>query len=186
MKTVLVDMDNTIANHNERLFYDMKKHLPDDFDFSTIDTTPDGSNPKWIESIMDSIRLKPGWWESLEPIQKNLDFVYRLSEKNRIVIATKGPKSKPLAWAEKLLWCQRNLIFEFDIAVTTDKSFIAGDLLFDDAVSSVCGWIDRNKDGHVVFCGSNIKDRRLCGYTNKITDFNSKELFLYMRTLGFL
>jgi hypothetical protein len=98
---------------------------------------------------MDLIKSQPGWWRKLPKFQLGWD-VYELAAGMDfdIHILTKGPRTKPRAWMEKVQCVQDHfgLAVNIDI-VGKDKSARYGHFLVDDYPPYVDQWLSRRPRG---------------------------------------
>ena len=67
------------------------------------------------------------------------------------MILSKGPRSNPDAWAEKIVWCRRNMPDDdYGITLTDDKGLVYGKVLVDDWPKYVGRWLTWRRRGLVV------------------------------------
>jgi hypothetical protein len=104
-----------------------------------------------LKNRYDAIASQPGWWSGLKPLEAGMA-VYRkaLELGFDCQILTKGPRSQPRAWAEKVEWCQRHLGPEIDVHVVTDKGLVYGVALYDDHPPYIEAWLRHRRRGLVV------------------------------------
>lgn len=151
----LFDMDGSLVDYHRRLIDDMWSLASEEERQSlewakvksgelSLYAWEEGS--PYIKRRMDLIKTQPGWWRNLPAIRmgfealricKNLGF--------KVEILTKGPRSKPQAWAEKVEWCQERGLY--DHHVVTDKTKYAGALLYDDYPPYLLGWLEAHPQG---------------------------------------
>lgn len=151
-KIALFDMDNTLFDYSGTLRADMRKLMsPAEEEAADL---YDESKP-YLRARMDLIKSVPGWWRNLPPLTLGWDVldVFRGNYNNdfKIKILTKGPNSKPLAWAEKA-----QCIFDHfghtirpDI-VGEDKMGQYGHVLVEDYPPYILGWLKWRPRGLVI------------------------------------
>lgn len=96
----LFDMDGTLFDYDGQLREDLATLM------SPNETMPedifDESIP-WLKARMHLIKSQPGWWRELPKLQLGWDVYHVAVELGFCIdILTKGPRSKPQAWAEKV------------------------------------------------------------------------------------
>ena len=145
----LFDMDGTLFDYDGQLRTDLaalmspNEEMPDDiFDESL----------PWIKARMHLIKSQPGWWRNLPRFQLGWD-VYEVAINLGfcIDILTKGPRSKPQAWAEKVE-CIMNHFGEDvvpNIVGKTKKRYY-GAFLCDDYPPYVEDWLEHRPRGLVI------------------------------------
>jgi 5'(3')-deoxyribonucleotidase len=152
-KIILFDMDNTLVNYESQLLYDYQMLLSPE--------EKEKFNPKdifWLDSndyphIKNRIRLiksVPGWWENLPKNKIGFKILEMALEIGfNVHILTKGPYSNPTAWAEKLKWCRKNLVYaKAKVTITeSDKSLVYGRILVDDYVPFMKSWLEHRPRG---------------------------------------
>lgn len=140
-KIALIDLDNTVADHESQLQKDLHAvlgtHLP------TV--------PKQVrEEVGYLIKNKPGWWLNLKPLDYGLSIVETLRQIGfRLTICSKGPSRSVNAWTEKVQWVQMH-IPDADIVLTQDKSIVYGRVLVDDWPDYIKPWLDERPRGIVL------------------------------------
>lgn len=144
----LIDLDGTLADFDDTMHEQLKRLL------SPGERLPHDihkSREPWLENRMDLIMRQPGFWENL-PIIPSGFRVYRLLCElgYRPAVLTRGPGTKPLAWAEKVRWCQKHLP-EVDITIVTrKKSLVYGKVLFDDYPPYIESWLEHRPRSKVL------------------------------------
>jgi len=91
---------------------------------------------------MEAIKSVPGWWKNLEPIKngfKIFNLAYKLGFNCQIL--TKGPRTKSIAWSEKLECCQEYFGEDILVHVVSDKGGFYGKVLFDDYPEYMSKWL---------------------------------------------
>lgn len=140
-KVALVDLDNTIVDHEGQLSKDLHDALGDDL-YKV--------SPKVREKVGYLIKNTPGWWENLQPLPFGMSIVDVLRDIGfELVICSKGPRRAIAAWTEKVAWVQRHLP-EANIVLTQDKSLVYGRLLVDDWPEYIQPWLDVRPRGIVL------------------------------------
>lgn len=174
-KIALFDMDGTLFDYDKVIREDMRKLMsPEEVE---PDDLYDETKP-YLKARMDLIKSVPGWWRNLPPKQLGwdvLDEVRKLPFK--IKILTKGPNSKPLAWAEKVecVWSHFGSSIKPDI-VGEDKSGTYGHILVEDYPDYVKGWLKWRPRGLAII----INDPKNFGFEHpnviRYTGYNIHEI----------
>ncbi len=142
-KIMLFDMDNSIVDHNGKLtkdLYELKSPYEPDYPVYN-------DLPKYVKNRVSLIRSKSEWWSNLPPLYDGIFMMDVASDIGyKCYIISKGPENKPEVWDQKLLWCQKNAP-DVDVIITTDKSVIRGDILYDDWPEHMDAWLANNPDG---------------------------------------
>ena len=101
-----------------------------------------------IKSRMDLIKSVPGWWRDMPPLENGFK-VIRMAQSVGFDcrILTKGPKSKALAWKEKVECCQDPLGEQIDIAIVSSKGEMYGRVLYDDYPPYMSAWLQNRPRG---------------------------------------
>lgn len=136
MPLALLDLDGTLADYDgaiaDRMFGD--RHL----------------QALGLEKARHLISAEPGFFLNLKPLPDGFMIVEVLRELGfSFHVATKGPRTKPLAWTEKLMWCDKHLP-GIPVTITSDKSLIRGDVLVDDWPPYVEAWLRSNPNGKAI------------------------------------
>ena len=147
--TLLVDLDNTLADHHGQLWDDLReKHgIYLDPSLSAYDFDTD-SHPDIKQAIVE-ITTQPGWWKNLPRLEGALEVISYAKYLNYDVhIVSKAPYNKPLAWTEKVEWCRaQQELRGIPINLVSDKSLFRGDVLYDDYEPYVASWLIKNPTG---------------------------------------
>jgi 5'-nucleotidase len=136
----LFDLDGSLADHDASLLRDLRSVAGTDEppidDIWCLDKIP------FMKARIDLIRSQPGWWFNLKPIVEGL-MVFHAAEKIGFCnhILTKGPKTKPLAWKEKVEWCHKHLGEDHPVHITMDKGMVYGKFLYDDYPEYMLRWL---------------------------------------------
>lgn len=133
----LIDLDGTLANYDlamatalERLRSPEEPLIGEDLHHG----------PPWLEARQDLIKQAPGFWQNLDLIPRGFEVIDVLRALSfRLMVLSKGPRSAPNAWTEKVLWCQRHLP---DARVTIGEDKGMDRLLFDDWPPYIQSWLD--------------------------------------------
>jgi hypothetical protein len=148
-------MDDTIVDYLGALArdYEAIKH-PDEPPFQNV-----FRGERWFENRRHMITNQPGWWLNLEPLPLGEE-IYRLLRKHgyQVVILTKGSEGKASCWSEKHQWCRRWLDKDVEVVVTSNKGYMAGQLLVDDWPGYFEPWLKTNPDGFVI-CPQHLYNR---------------------------
>lgn len=136
----LFDMDGSLFNYEEAMI-------------SSLEAMAHPSEPKienlwelekqpYLKARMECIKSVPGWWKNLKPIESGFSIYYLAKSIGfDCHILTKGPRSKSIAWMEKLECCQMHFGEEIDVHVTSDKGLTYGKFLFDDYPEYMERWL---------------------------------------------
>lgn len=140
-KVALIDLDNTVVDHEGQLKQDIHDTLGKDYC---------NVSAKVREQIGYLVKNKPGWWANLQPLTYGMSIVQLLRENGfRLVICSKGPRRAVGAWSEKVQWVQQ-YIPDADIVLTQDKSLVYGRILVDDWPDYIKPWLDVRPRGIVL------------------------------------
>lgn len=154
-KTCLFDMDGTLADFDGKLRADLaaiasSPNEREQFLDPSFDIWTEGNRP-WLDERKRIIKAQPGWWRDLPTFRLGMmlwEFAGILGFERHVL--TRGPWSSPLAWAQKVEWCQKNLGPEHPCTVTRDKSLVYGRVLVDDWPDYVDPWLQRRPRGLVI------------------------------------
>lgn len=143
----LIDMDSTLCDYDGAMQRALERfRSPGEvYDFEHGSRWPD-----WYEARRMAVSTVPGFWRDLDPLPVGMEIFHQLQELQfSCNILTKGPSSKPLAWAEKLEWCRKH-VPGTRVTVTEDKSLVYGKLLVDDWPSYYQAWLRYRPRGYVI------------------------------------
>jgi hypothetical protein len=169
-----VDLDGTLADFDgamKRDWYALShEEDPDgDYDHDKAEKIP------YLAKRLDLIKSSPDWWRNLEPIDAGFAIIQLLKESGfKIHVLTRASKRFPMAWEQKVRWCNRYLPpllgSSWGITITTDKSNLRGDVLVDDWPGYVTGWLESNPGGLVLMprhrWNANVTHERVVPYSD--------------------
>jgi 5'(3')-deoxyribonucleotidase len=149
-KIVQIDLDNTLCDWDGSMIRDMLRVLPPDM-CHLVDRwmNEDRRNrPEWVENLMSVVRTQAGWWRNLEPLELGMHLLDLVREKWKweINILTKGPATKPAAWAEKVEWCAKH-VGSVPVTICANKSLVYGRVLIDDYPPYMRQWLEHRPNG---------------------------------------
>ena len=144
----LVDLDGTLADYDGALQKEMARIAsPNDPDFRSV---MGERRPDWLEARRTLITTQPGFWRRLSKLEVGFDVVRNLQGLDfEVHVLTKGPSSKPNAWAEKVEWVREHLP-GVEISITENKSLSFGRVLVDDWSPYWQGWLEHRPRGVVI------------------------------------
>jgi 5'-nucleotidase len=148
----LFDLDGTLADHNGELHRRLERmRSPAESPDVPFEPAREAA-PGYLRERTKAIRGNPGFWINLRPIRAGfeiLEAAHRLGF--QIEILSKGPRHSPIAWMEKLQWCDRHLAdYPHQVTITMDKGLVYGKLLVDDYPEYVLRWLRWRKRGMVI------------------------------------
>lgn len=174
-KTALFDMDNTLFDYEGQIKRDLAKlAAPDDPEITELwDNTP-----PHIEARIELIKSVPGWWLNLPKFEPGW-VIYRMAKDAgfKCHILTKGPGSKPHAWAEKVSCIHKHFGRDVGIDIVmkngdgkgSDKSDRYGRVLVDDYPPYVLSWLANRPRGLAIMpahsYNSDVKHPNVIRYT---------------------
>lgn len=145
----LIDLDGTMADMDGALRAAMEK-LRSPSEPSYEDRYSGGTEPAYIEARRKMIQRVPGFWRNLRPIREGFEVVGELRALGfGLHVLTKGPRSSPNAWSEKVEWCAEHLP-DVNVTITADKSLVYGRVLVDDYPPYFEGWLVVRPRGLVI------------------------------------
>ena len=136
--TILIDQDGVLANYSRRLIEIVAREYPDERQFAEEELTHFDTHLHYSpenQSAIDKIALRPGFFESLEPVEGALEALHELvSSGYDVRICTAPKKSYQYCVTEKLSWIERYLGKDFvrRTILTRDKTLVRGSILIDD------------------------------------------------------
>jgi 5'(3')-deoxyribonucleotidase len=146
-RIALIDLDGTVADYDRAMRAAMDSlRAPSE----PSSETPRDGEPAHIEARRKLIQQKPGFWRNLAPLASGFDVVEELRVLGfELHVLTKGPRSSPNAWSEKVEWCGEHLP-DASVTVTGDKSLVYGRVLVDDFPPYFTKWLAVRPRGLVV------------------------------------
>jgi hypothetical protein len=155
-KVFLFDLDGSLADYDGMLLADLER-LRSPPELALADLREAWEQPH-LRNRIDVITARPGWWAGLPPLEAGMAIYRMAKEMGFDCQVTKGPRSKPRAWAEKVEWCQRHLGPEVDVHVVSDKGLVYGVALYDDYPAYIEAWL-RNRPRGLVIMPVNVRNR---------------------------
>lgn len=146
----LFDMDGTLADFDGHLAISMNKlRSPDE---PTYVPCHDDNEPAHIQARRKLIQTHPGWWLDMPILAKGFTILSKVSEMGyEVHVLTKGPKTKSIAWSEKLLWCQKHLGEDTSVNIVgKTKALTYGRILVDDFPGYIEEWLNHRPRGLVI------------------------------------
>lgn len=158
---VFVDLDNTLVNYLHHKASTLKRAFPEDSLASLLDmcVAPDDLPSKY-QAVHAFASRAPGWWRGIPDLPGKDNILSAVASATEsltgesIHVLTKASMNKPLCWSEKVEWFNTNVRSEYPeskITISTDKSLLRGDVLFDDWPGYYEPWLEANPCG-TVFC----------------------------------
>lgn len=143
----LFDLDGSLANYVDALVRDIQLLASPDDESITAENLYTLEKQQHIRNRLRLIKRQPNWWLDLEPIEAGMRALYIAKQIGfDIHVLTKGPKKAPIAWKEKLEWCQRYIHEDADVHITSDKGLVYGKVLYDDYPEYMDTWLkDRSR-----------------------------------------
>ncbi len=142
----LFDLDGSLADYDRAMLAALSLlKAPGDPDVHAV---REARETKYLKARIDLISRQPDWWLNLEPIPMGFQ-VLDLAKKIgfQINVLTQGPRTFPLAWKEKLEWCQKHLGADIDIHITRNKGMVYGKFLYDDFPDYMLKWLEYRPRG---------------------------------------
>ncbi len=149
-KVFLFDLDGSLADYEGAVLAGLER-LRGPSEPALAEFTRAFWAHAYLRNRIDVLTSQPGWWVGLQPLETGMA-VYRLAKEMGFdcQVLTKGPRSQPRAWAEKVEWCQRHLGPDVDVHVVSDKGLVYGVALYDDYPGYVEAWLRHRPRGLVV------------------------------------
>lgn len=142
----LFDLDGSLADYDKAALSGLRLlSSPTD---TPLEIPRQADEEPHLKARLDAITRQPDWWLNLEPIEMGFQ-VLELARKIgfQIHVLTQGPKTKPLAWKEKVEWCQKHLGSDVDIHITRNKGLVYGKFLYDDYPEYMLKWLEYRPRG---------------------------------------
>jgi len=142
----LFDLDGSLANYDKAILEGLADlRSPDE---AAIEDVRAAFQTKHLKARIALLARQPNWWLNLEPIPMGFEVLHLAKEIGfQIHVLTQGPRSKPLAWKEKVEWCQKHLGPDIDIHITHDKGMVYGKFLYDDYPEYMLRWLEHRPRG---------------------------------------
>jgi 5'-nucleotidase len=142
----LFDLDGSLANYDQAVLEGLNAlKAPDEPPVADLRHAYDLPH---IKARIELICRQPNWWFNLEPIPMGFQVLKLAREIGfQIHVLTQGPKTKPLAWKEKVEWCQKHLGPDIDIHITRNKGMVYGKFLYDDYPDYMLRWLEHRPRG---------------------------------------
>jgi hypothetical protein len=142
----LFDLDGSLANYDKAILEGLAAlKSPDE---SVIEDVRAVGEIPHVKARMDLIMRQPSWWCNLEPIPMGFQVLELAKEIGfQIHVLTQGPRTKPLAWKEKVEWCHKHLGPDIDIHITHNKGMVYGKFLYDDYPDYMLRWLEHRPRG---------------------------------------
>lgn len=149
-RRALVDLDGTVADYSKALRRDELAILSPG-ETPRLEPEAEDEYP-YVKLRRRIIKSQPGWWRNLEPIESGLRIVRMMEELGfRITVLTRGPRSNPNAWAEKVDWVKIHMPPSSRVCVMDDeKAIVYGRVLMDDWIPYVKPWLRERPRGLVI------------------------------------
>ncbi len=153
----LVDMDGTLADYDGYLIEQLRAlQAPEERAreaYGDVNGT-DYYDAPHIRARVKLIRTREGFWLDLPPLRNGFLIVECLVEAGfDIHVLTKGPRTSPNAWTEKVMWCEKAfgcLGIDHKITITEDKGLVYGKVLVDDYPAYIKDWLAYRPRGQVI------------------------------------
>ena len=149
-KTILFDLDDTLAAYSESLMEKLLKlQKPNDPPIASLNYLK--AHPIHRQR-MEIIKEDIEFWFFLPRLKLGFDILDIAVNNNYFVnIATKGPNHYPAAWSGKFEWCQKELShIKYDVTITTNKNYVHGDILVDDTPDVAIEWLSYHPNGKII------------------------------------
>jgi 5'-nucleotidase len=142
----LFDLDGSLANYDKAVLEGLAAlKSPDE---SPVEDVRGAYQIPHLKARIELISRQPNWWLNLEQIEMGFQVLHRAKEIGfQIHVLTQGPKTKPLAWKEKVEWCQKHLGSDIDIHITRNKGMVYGKFLYDDYPEYMLKWLEHRPRG---------------------------------------
>jgi hypothetical protein len=148
-KVCLLDLDGSLADYDSALTPIMRSlQSPGEPEYKGRDH--DDFEEPHIAARRKLVQSKPDFWRNLprHPLGfQLLDEVRKIGFDLHIL--TKGPRTSPAAWSEKLVWATEH-VPDAKMHVSEDKSLVYGRVLIDDFIPYAKPWLEKRPRGVVV------------------------------------
>lgn len=162
-RIALFDMDGTLFDHNNTLKNDLLKLTGNEEEIKLINESKDFHELEsipYMKARINLIRMIPGWWLNLPKWQPGWD-IYQIAKEIGFCckVLTKGPRSKPLAWMEKVQCIHKHFGDELDIDIVGKaKDGTYGRILVDDYPDYITDWLEFRPRGLVIMPAHNYNE----------------------------
>ena len=149
-KIALVDMDGTVADYDGAMTRDLAPLRHPDEPGPVVIHGAKETLPDYYRARVNLIRNRAGWWAKLGRLEDGFRVVDMMRRLGYVVhVLTKGPKSSPNAWSEKIQWCKDHMPDDL-VTISSDKSLVYGRVLMDDWPPCVVPWLENRPRGLVI------------------------------------
>ncbi len=167
----LVDLDDTVADYSFGMHLTLDKLYPASYGLFPPNLHGDG--PDHIEYLRELIYDSSDWWNELSIKVEGDEIVDRLmADGYDVKFITYARLTCPNAWFGKVKWVTGFYPDNELIILSGKRDHIYGDLLFDDNVDNMTGWLDFWPLGIGVLSGipenREYKHERCIRYENNI------------------
>ena len=146
----LVDMDGTIADYDTGMRVGLEALRSPEETGPVVIHGSKADMPEHYRARVKMVRNQAGWWKHLLILPDGFQIVEMLKNIGfEIHVLTKGPKSSPNAFTEKICWCKRHMP-GVPVTLTENKGLVYGRVLVDDWPSYVEAWLKFRLRGLVV------------------------------------
>jgi 5'-nucleotidase len=146
----LLDLDGSLADYDAAMRERMEAIRSPLEPPVTDRLASDEDEPPHLEARRKLIQAMPGFWRGLKRIDLGFEVVATMRAIGfGLHVLTKGPRSTPNAWSEKLEWCLVE-IPDAMVSVSADKSAVYGRVLLDDWPPYFLSWLKARRNGLVV------------------------------------
>jgi 5' nucleotidase, deoxy (Pyrimidine), cytosolic type C protein (NT5C) len=142
----LFDLDGSLANYDKAVLDKLAVlKCPDE---PMVEDVREALRIPHLRARIDLICREPNWWVNLEPIAMGFQILEIAKQIGfQIHVLTQGPKNNPVAWKEKVEWCQKYLGSDIDIHITRNKGLVYGKFLYDDYPDYMLRWLAHRPRG---------------------------------------
>lgn len=151
----LVDMDGTLADYMTPLVEQLRPlQSPAEQSLEDMDPDVDYFGQPHIAARAQLIKSREGFWLNLPRLPHGFAIVEHLVRAGfDIHVLTKGPRRAPIAWMEKVQWCEqafKDYGIPHKITITEDKGLVYGKILVDDYPDYAGAWLSHRPRGRVI------------------------------------
>lgn len=147
------DMDDTLFDFSGTMIRDLKVlAAPEEHtELDKVTNIRELEDWPYLKARMDMIKRVPGWWRDLPRYEPGWE-IYELTKSIGFCckILTKGPWSKPHAWAEKHECIMNHFGEDVEIGIVsgqTDKGNMYGRILVEDHPPYLLAWLQHRSRG---------------------------------------